>query len=153
MAVWTTANARAAMVGPVLVCLMAFTICWFQARTTLSPVAACAAATPTRAAVSPTLTTRSTARMMGSLRAAMASTALNLVRTGRLGRSRGQGEAVEPPDSSRPPLANKIDMAATTAEQGKLDSGDGGRLPATWLEEAAADFAGFVERRCAVREL
>ena len=44
-------------------------------------------------------------------------------------------------------------MAATTAEQVKLDSGDGGRLPATWLEEEAADFAGFVERRCAVREL
>jgi hypothetical protein len=26
-------------------------------------------------------------------------------------------------------------------------------LPTTWLEEAAADFAGFVERRRAVREL
>jgi hypothetical protein len=50
-------------------------------------------------------------------------------------------------------LANKIGVAATTAEQVKLDSGDGGRLPATWLEEEAADFTGFVERRCAVREL
>src|SRR5215208_8025620 len=47
MAVRTTANARAAMVGPVLVAVMAFRTCWFQARTTLSPVAACAGATPT----------------------------------------------------------------------------------------------------------
>src|SRR5215217_774840 len=147
MALWTTAKARAAMVGAVLVSLMAFRTCWFQATTTLSPVAACAGAKPTRAAVSPTLTATSTARMMGSLRAAMALTTSKLVRTGDSAGTRGQGEAVEPPDSSRPPLASKIGVAATTAEQGKLDSGDGGRLPATWLEEAAADFAGFFERR------
>jgi hypothetical protein len=52
--------------------------------------------------------------MMGSLRAAMASTASNLVWTWRLDRSRGQGEAVEPPDSSRTPFTNKIGVAATT---------------------------------------
>ena len=40
MAVWTTAKARAAMVGAVLVALMVSSVSWFQARTTLSPVAA-----------------------------------------------------------------------------------------------------------------
>src|SRR5512132_4092406 len=40
MAVCTTANARAAMLGPVLVATMASSTCWFQARTTLSPLPA-----------------------------------------------------------------------------------------------------------------
>jgi hypothetical protein len=40
MAVWTTANARAAMVGAVLASLKVFSSCSFQARTTLSPLAA-----------------------------------------------------------------------------------------------------------------
>jgi hypothetical protein len=65
MAVWTTANARAAMVGPVLVATMASRTRWFQASTTLSPASARAGATPTRA-VSPTLNARTTARMTGT---------------------------------------------------------------------------------------
>jgi predicted acetyltransferase len=37
--------------------------------------------------------------------------------------------------------------------QGETETAREEGLPATWLEEAAADFAGFVERRRAVREL
>ena len=73
MAVWRTAKARAAIVGPVLVTAMLSKSCWFQAKTTLSPpVAAPAGAKPARPAVNPTLKMRSRTRMMGSLRAAMA---------------------------------------------------------------------------------
>src|SRR5215208_6287911 len=91
MAVWTTARARAAMVGPVLVATMASRTCWFQARTTLPSVAAPAGATPTRAAVTPTLTANSTAKIMGNLRAAIASTTSSLVRTGDSAERAGAG--------------------------------------------------------------
>src|SRR5215207_11435128 len=40
MALWTTAKARAATLGPVLVSLKVSSSCWFQASTTLSPLTA-----------------------------------------------------------------------------------------------------------------
>src|SRR5918993_1151809 len=113
MAVWTTARARTAMVGPSLVCWMVSRTCWFQPRTTLSRVAAPAGATPPGAAVNPTLTAKSTAKIMGSLRAAMAQPPQTLYGP-ELGRARGQGEAVEPADSSPTAFRNKIDLTAAT---------------------------------------
>src|SRR5918995_2709495 len=113
MALWRTARARAAMVGPVLVAAMLSRSCWFQARTTLSPpVAAPAGARPARTAVNPTLQTRSRIRRIGSLRAVMAEPPRTWCGPETRPDQRGQGEAVEPADSSPAAVGGKIDGAA-----------------------------------------
>jgi hypothetical protein len=113
--VCTIASARAAIVGAVLVAAMVSSSCWFQASTTLSPVAARAGATPTRAA-SPTLATSSTTTMVGSLRA-MASTCLGLVRTGTSAEHAGAGGRSSRQTLAEPSDRNKVDGVAKLGDR------------------------------------
>ena len=123
MAVWTTANARAAMVGAVLVCWMLSRACWFQARTTLPPAAAPAGGTPA-GAVSPMLKATSTTRMVASLRLSWRQPPQPHADRSARPSTQEQGEAVEPRHSSPILGRSKLGVPAATAYQVNRDTSE-----------------------------
>ena len=69
------------------------------------------------------------------------------------GPSRPRGEVVVACQGSLPRLIPPTTLVRASYLRGETETAREESLPATWLEEAAADFAGFVSRRRAVREL